>query len=75
MTYETKNITFYIIHVKKSSDSQCSKNFTSECSNRECTLWVVVRGIRAKIGFGQRCVESMIEHDQRQREGGTDGEG
>ena len=26
---------------------------------------VVVREIRAKIGIGQRCVESMVEYDQR----------
>ena len=25
MTYETKNITFHVIHVKLSSDSQCSR--------------------------------------------------
>ena len=28
---------------------------------------VVVREIRAKIGLGRRCVESMVEYDQRQR--------
>ena len=27
---------------------------------------MVVREIRAKIGLGQRCVESMVEYDQRQ---------
>ena len=25
MTYETKNITFHVIHVKVSSDSRCSR--------------------------------------------------
>ena len=28
---------------------------------------VVVREIRAKIGLGRRCVESMVEYDQIQR--------
>ena len=27
---------------------------------------MVVREIRAKIGLGRRCVESMVEYDQRQ---------
>ena len=27
---------------------------------------MVVREIRAKIGLGQRCLESMVEYDQRQ---------
>ena len=26
MTYETKSITFHVIHVKVSSDSRCSRN-------------------------------------------------
>ena len=27
---------------------------------------VVVREIRARIGLGHRCVESMVEYDQRE---------
>ena len=28
MAYKTKNIMFHVIHVKVSSDSQCSRTFT-----------------------------------------------
>ena len=39
MTNETKNVTFHVIHAKVSSDSMF-KNFTNECCNRECMLWL-----------------------------------
>ena len=34
MTYETKNITFHIIHVKVSSDSRCSRTLTMNVANK-----------------------------------------
>ena len=49
MTYETKNITFHIIHVKVSNDSRCSRalpmNVTIEsayygCERNSCKGWV-----------------------------------
>ena len=42
MTYETKSITFHVIRVKVSIDSPCSRNFTNECCNQECTSWLWV---------------------------------
>ena len=40
MTYETKNITFHVIRVKVSSDSQCSRtlpmNVAIESAHRGC---------------------------------------
>ena len=60
MTYETKNITFHVIHVKVSSDS---------LNVQELHIWrlksrvhvVIVREIRARIEFERICVESMVD--------------
>ena len=62
MTYKTKNITFYVIHVIVSSDSQCSRTLpmnvaieSARCGERNsCKNWL------------PKCVESMVEYDQRQ---------
>ena len=49
MTYETKKITFHVIHVKVSSDSQCSKTLLMnvaiesghcDCVRNSCKYWV-----------------------------------
>ena len=64
MTYETKNITFHVIRVKVSSKSRCSRTLPMNVASR--VHIVVVREIHAKIGLGGRCVESMVEYDQRQ---------
>ena len=61
MTYETKNVTFHMIHVKVSIDSWCSRTLPMNVARVHI---VVVREIRARIG--RRDVESMVEYDQRQ---------
>ena len=49
MTYETKKFTFHIIHVKVSSDSQCSRTLAMNvaikiehygCERNSCKDWV-----------------------------------
>ena len=65
MTYETKNVTFHVIRVKLSSKSRCSRTLPMNVAIE--VHIVVVSEIRARIGFGRRCVESMVEYDQRQR--------
>ena len=64
MTYETKNISFHVIHVKVSSDSRCSRtlpmNVAVESAHCGCER------NSTRIGLGRRDVESMIEYYQRQ---------
>ena len=51
------------MHVKVSSDSQCSRTHQSLSQLRMHN--VIVKEICAMIGFGRSCVES-IDSDQRQ---------
>ena len=64
MTYETKNITFHVKHVKVNSNSRCSRtlpiNVAIKSAHCSCER------NRESNGFGRRCVESMVEYDQRQ---------
>ena len=64
MTYGTKNITFHVIRVKVSSKSWCSRTLPMNVAIESAHC--VVREICAKIGLGRRCVESMVEYNQRQ---------
>ena len=57
MSYETKSITFHIIHVKVSSNSRCSRTLPRMLQLR--VHIVIVIEIRARIEFGLRCVESI----------------
>ena len=50
MTYETKNMTFHVIHVKVSSDFRYSKSLLMKLLLR--VHIVIVREICARIGFG-----------------------
>ena len=59
-----QNITFYVIHVKVSSNFRCSRtlpmNVAIESAHCGCE-------IHAMIGIGRRCVESMVEYGERPR--------
>ena len=62
MTHESKNITFHVIHVKVSIESQ---------SSRPLPMNVAIESARCgcernscKVGFGRRYVERMFKYDQ-----------
>ena len=56
MTFETKYITFHVIHVKASSDSRCSKTVLMNVTIKS-VYSTLVREIHA-----QRCGEDIVKH-------------
>ena len=63
--HETKYITFSIYYMRK---------WVANCNCQELYIWMLLSRVHtmtmgeicARIGFGQRCVESIAECDQRQ---------
>ena len=49
---------FYLIYVKMTSNSQCSRNLLLNVTIGVHTM--PTREIYARIGLGQRCVESIV---------------
>ena len=65
MTYETKNITFHVIHMNVCSKSRCSRTSPLNVAIKSVHFGCE-RNLCKKIELGRRCVESMDEYDQRQ---------
>ena len=64
MTYETKKIIFHMICMKVISDARCSRTLSMNVAI-ESALCGCERNL-CRIELGLKCVESMLEYDQRQ---------